>query len=242
VKVSMNYKYILEKDFFKMRQHRFKKSISYNTRKGCPPGFHKRTSYTVKSTGKFVPPRCVRSTTTYNESRKEFTQRLSRRASQRLARSPAAQEAMAEGEISCPPGMVPRKGYVRHFRNTVKREGYEQMRRGKIIKVKPSARDIYVKPGCIKERGIPDLPESRKQIGPLREGELKKHGYSSMLPKEERHDALTKAMKEFGALGVFRKLDAVAKLSEHTQPKTSRKFAEDRDWLRDHYILKAFDY
>jgi len=48
---------------------------------------------------------------------------------------------------------------------------------------------------------------------------------------------LRKAIKEFGALGVFRKLDSVAKLSNYSAPKASRVFKEDRDWVRKNYKL-----
>lgn len=222
--------------------HTFRKSRRYNSRRGCPPGYHKRASYTVKRTDRYVPTRCVRATTKYAESQRQFKQRLSRRATQRLARSPAAVEAAQKSEVTCPEGMIMRKGYVRHFRNTVRREGYQQVRSGKVIRVKPIARDIYVKPGCIKNRGKlgRGVEAGESPIGPLRQGELKKHGYSTDLPVVERHEALNKAMREFGALGVFRKLDAVAKLTKRTAPEASRKFTADRDWVRQYQDLKAF--
>lgn len=229
-----------------MSSHRFRKSIKYNSRRGCPPGFHKRTAYTVKHTHKFVPARCVRSTTKYSETQRQFKKRLNQRASRRISRSLSARASIAnipgEKTISCPEGMIARKGYVRHFRNTVRREGYNQVRKGKIIHVMPAARDIYVKPGCIKNRGKEGkgVNTGKPLIGPLRQGELVKHGYSTEKSVVERHQALTRAMREFGALGVFRKLDAVAKLTTRTSPETSRKFSTDRDWIRSHYNLKAF--
>lgn len=230
------------------KPHRFKKSVRYSVSRGCPKGYHKRSAYTVKSTGRFVPPRCVRSTTIYNETQKEFRQRLSRRASQRLSRSSAAKKVGNSNiPIKCPSGMIARKGYVRHFRSTVRREGYRQTRKNKVIYVHPTAKDIYVKPGCIKNRGRPGkgVTETTTEsgsnlIGPLRQGELVKHGYKTDLPESVRHSALKSALDEFGSLGVFRKLDAVAKLTSRTAPKSSRVFAKDRDWIRQHYGLKAF--
>ena len=196
----------------------------------------------MKNTGRYVPPRCVRSTTKYTESQREFKKRLSERATRRLSRSSAAAAATARGELSCPEGMIVRKGYVRHFRNTIRREGYVQIKKGKVIRVKPTARDIYVKPGCIKNLGKKGkgLESGRGLIGPLRQGELKKHGYSTDLSESARHAALEKAMREFGALGVFRKLDAVAKLTTRTAPEASRKFTADRNWVREHSDLRAF--
>jgi hypothetical protein len=68
---------------------------------------------------------------------------------------------------------------------------------------------------------------------------LKKHGYVYESSRGARHHALNKAMREFGALGVYRKLDAVAKLSKNRVPKAAHVFKEDRDWIRRHYKLEA---
>lgn len=220
-------------------KHFFIKSKPLNSSGKCPKGFHRRSSYTVKSTGKSVPSRCVRSTTTYDESQREFRRRLSARAHQRLRRSVSAKETKG---ILCPDGMIPRKGYVRHFRNTVKSQGYKQHRRGKTVYVRPTATDIWVKPGCIKNRGKAGKGvENGSTIGPLRQGELTKYGYSSKVRNTtQRRNSLRSAVKEFGPLGVFRKLNAVAKLSTRTAPKSSSLFTKNRDWVRKHYSLKSF--
>jgi hypothetical protein len=136
--------------------------------------------------------------------------------------------------------MILRKGYVRHFRNTVKSQGYKQHRRGKTVLVRPRATNIYVKPGCIKDRGLAGkgVGPGIKSIAPLRQGELLKHGYSSAITNNtRRHRSLRSAVKEFGPLGVYRKLNAVAKLSTRTAPKSSALFAKDRDWIRRYYTL-----
>jgi len=195
----------------------------------------------VKSTGKYVPSRCVRSTTVYNESQREFRSRLAARSQQRLRRSESAQRAKPD-DVMCPDGMILRKGYVRHFRNTVKNQGYKQHRRGKTVIVRPTATNIYVKPGCIKNRGLSGkgVEPGSRSISPLRQGELAKHGYSTKVNTTQRRSSLRSAIKEFGPLGVFRKLNAVAKLSTRTAPKSSALFAKDRNWIRRHYSLKAF--
>jgi hypothetical protein len=54
-----------------------------------------------------------------------------------------------------------------------------------------------------------------------------------------RRDALKKAVKEFGPLGVYHKLNAVAKLSKRTAPDASRVFKRDRDWIRKSYSSKG---
>jgi hypothetical protein len=55
-----------------------------------------------------------------------------------------------------------------------------------------------------------------------------------------RHSSLRAAIKELGALNVYRKLDAVAKLSVTANPTASSAFTADRDWIRSHHVLTAF--
>jgi hypothetical protein len=50
---------------------------------------------------------------------------------------------------------------------------------------------------------------------------------------------LKKAVEEYTALGVFRKLDAVAKLTKRTAPEAHRIFKTDRDWVQRTYTLKG---
>jgi Family of unknown function (DUF5771) len=79
-------------------------------------------------------------------------------------------------------------------------------------------------------------------IGKLRKGELAKYGYSkvSTLSLSARHAALDKAIKEFGSLGVWRKLNAVYVYTRRTAPDASKIFKADRDWIRVTYGIKAF--
>jgi hypothetical protein len=79
-------------------------------------------------------------------------------------------------------------------------------------------------------------------IGPLRRGELAKHGYSHVqkMSVSDRHEALDSAVKEFGGLGVWRKLNAVAVYTKRTAPGASRVFKEDMAYIRSKYGLKAF--
>ena len=79
-------------------------------------------------------------------------------------------------------------------------------------------------------------------IGPLRKGELIKHGYKNVvnMSKSDRHVALTDAVSEFGSLGVFRKLNAVQIYTRRTAPATSKIFKTDMEWIRKTFGLKAF--
>jgi hypothetical protein len=91
----------------------------------------------------------------------------------------------------------------------------------------------------VKDKGLPG--KGPQEIGPLRKGELAKHGYSYKKSDLDRHEALRKAAKEFGPLGVYRKLDAVAKLAVRAAPKASAVFKKDRDWVKKRLgPLKAF--
>jgi hypothetical protein len=75
----------------------------------------------------------------------------------------------------------------------------------------------------------------------MRKGELAKHGYSFRASDSQRHAALKRAAGEYGALGVYRKLDAVAKLTMRTIPKAAAIFEKDRDWVKANLgPLKAF--
>lgn len=96
---------------------------------------------------------------------------------------------------------------------------------------------------CTRKTSKRHTPEhSRKsRIGPLRKGELAKHGYHRVvhLTIRQRRNALRKAIHEFGSLGVWRKLNAVAVYTKHSAPKSSRVFKEDMDWIKTEFGIKG---
>ena len=212
-------------------------SLPYEDKKGCPTGYHKRSAYTSKL-GHRVGPRCVRSQTVYAESRKNFTRRILARQAGRL--KTAGKAANSTHKMRCPSGYIERKGYVRRFDSSILKKGYTVKRsKGKGYRIFPDRASVYVKPSCVKDRGLPGKLAPGDGFGPLRKGELKKHGYVYNEPLHVREAALRKAIVEFGALGVFRKLDVIAKLSKHTVPEAAKVFKADREWVRNHYKLKA---
>lgn len=213
------------------------KSLPYSANKGCPAGYHKRMTYRSAS-GKTVPARCVKSTTVYAESSKEFKRGVSQKAARRL-RSAGITSTTVKAQNACPPGKVLRKAYVRRFRTNVRERGYTVKRGNQMYRVYPKSRSTIVEAACIKDRGLEG--KGPQQIAPLRKGELLKFGYTYRKTDMERHEALRKAVKAFGPLGVYRKLDAVSKLSKRTAPKASIVFKKDRDWIKRHFgPLKAF--
>jgi len=139
----------------------------------------------------------------------------------------------------CPPGYILRAPYKRRFSSTTKHSGYNVQRGNKTYRVYPTASSVLVKAGCIKDRGLPGKgPRSGKGIGPLKEGELSRYGYNAHRSEEERHEALKKAMKVYGPLSVYRKLDAVAKYTLRTAPEAHRIFKADRDWVYKNFPMK----
>ena len=122
---------------------------------------------------------------------------------------------------TCPKGFIKRNAYIR---KTMK---------GKRVRVPEQ---------CIVDRGLPGKETRDGGIGPLRKGELSKHGYQhvSNLSVDQRRIALRKAIHEFGSLGVWRKLNAVAVYTKHTSPQISKIFKTDMDWIRREFGIKAF--
>jgi len=130
------------------------------------------------------------------------------------------------GTKKCGKGYILRKGYTR-------RTKFRKSRSGKRVRVNAT---------CVKDRGLPGKGYQGKGpgIGKLREGELSQFGYSgvSKLSESQRHAALKKAIAQYGALDVWRKLNAVAVYTKHTSPVVSRVFKSDMAWIRSSYGSK----
>lgn len=191
---------------------------------------------TYKSTsGRIVPPRCVRSTTIYADTSKEFKRGVTQKAARRLKSAGVTVNLRKK----CPPGQILRKAYVRRYKTNVRERGYTVKRGNQVYRVYPKSSSTIVQAACVKDKGLPG--KGPEEITPLRKGELLKYGYVYKKSDLDRHEALRKAAKEFGPLGLYRKLDAIAKLSIRAAPKASAIFKKDRDWVRKRLgPLKAF--
>jgi len=126
--------------------------------------------------------------------------------------------------------MIRKKAYVRKYSTAVKERGYTvKKKNGKEYRIKPKVSEMYVEAKCVKNTGSPG--KGPALFGPLRKGDLAKHGYSFRKSNAERHAALKKAIEEYGAMGVYRKLNAVTKLLKATHPTYSESFKVDREWV-----------
>ncbi len=128
---------------------------------------------------------------------------------------------------SCPSGEIYRKSYTRKGtgRKGTGRKGTGRTR---------------VQGKCIHNVGAPG--KGGPGIGRLRKGDLAKYGYKNVIsmPVGARHASLTKAVAEFGSLGVWRKLNAVSVYTRRTSPGASAVFKADMDWIRNKFGIKAF--
>jgi hypothetical protein len=135
----------------------------------------------------------------------------------------------------CPPGMIARKSYTRRYSTAVRKSGFTVRRSsGKVYKVYPKVSDMVVKSRCIKNTGKPG--KGPQLFGRLKKGELSKLGYSFRASESQRITALKRAIEHYGSLGVYRKLDAVAKLSKKINPAASKIFKIDRDWVHKQIV------
>ena len=184
----------------------------------CRSGFHPRKVYTVKRTRTRVAASCVRKTTSASETRNAFVARTRGRMTRRLRGIRKAQR----GPHSCPAGKIRRIPYVR-------------IRKG---------RRTFVPAGCIPNVGAPGkgLASGTPGIGPLRQGNLKRFGYTDVRHMSEgrRHLALSQAVRKYGSLTVWRKLNAIYVYTRRTSPSSSAVFKADRDWIATTYGIKAF--
>ena len=121
---------------------------------------------------------------------------------------------------NCPTGFIKLSAFVRYTRN---------------------GSHSLVKEQCIRDVGAPGKGyREGPGIGPLRKGELAKHGYVKVtgMTVVNRHKALDSAVKEFGSLSTWRKLNAVAVYTKRTAPGVSKLFKEDMDYIRAKYGVK----
>jgi ribosomal protein L36 len=139
---------------------------------------------------------------------------------------------MGTNNMQCPEGYIKRKGYTRKFSSSVKQSGYTVRRKGKLYTIQPKVQQVNVPASCVKKRNV-----TMKSMGKLRKGDLIKYGYQYRLSDLLREKALRRAVDSYGALSVYHKLDAVAKLSAKHAPDAHKIFVRDRNWIRGNFKL-----
>ena len=75
-----------------------------------------------------------------------------------------------------------------------------------------------------------------QKIGPLKEGTLRKVGYTVKGTTLSRHKTLRRAVQKYGALTTFHKLGAVGVLTKNTSPNKSQKFIRDQHWVKRKFM------
>jgi len=112
------------------------------------------------------------------------------------------------------------------------------------VRVLRRGRRSFVPGVCIADQGAPGkgLPSGARGIGALRKGDLRRFGYTNVteLSEGRRHLALAAAVRAYGPLTVWRKLNAVFIYTKNTSPASSRVFKADRDWIKATYGIAAF--
>lgn len=134
----------------------------------------------------------------------------------------------------CEPGYIEKGSYVRKFDKDIMNKGYTVKRvDGKMYRIHPEKSSVYVKASCVKDNNLPGI-----EYGFIRMGEFKKHGYIYTEANEIRHQALKKAINEFGIISVRDKLYTLRKMSLLKVPEASKIFKQDLIWVKKHYRIK----
>ena len=109
---------------------------------------------------------------------------------------------------------------------TIRRRGYT------------TKRGVRVRSARVRDMGAPGKWSAKHGpgIGKLKKGELVRLGYSAVKGKTARHRALKKAVKRYGSLSTFRKLNAASTYTNRTSKGRSRTFKADRNWVKKSFM------
>jgi len=122
---------------------------------------------------------------------------------------------------TCKSGYILRKGYTR--------KAYTK-------KTGTHVAESVVSASCIPDVGSPG--KGVPGIGKLKKGELTELGYSTEKSDRSRHIAINVAVKKYGPLSVYRKLNAVAVYTRKTSPEKSKIFLKDRAYIGEKHGFK----
>jgi len=91
-----------------------------------------------------------------------------------------------------------------------------------------------------RRHGSPQYSRRSRVRIPVEKGKLSRFGYSTSLPAEKRRKALEKAVDEYGALSVARKINAMIIMRKRRQPEARKIFESDAEWIRDQFKVDGF--
>lgn len=109
---------------------------------------------------------------------------------------------------------------------TIRRRGYT------------TKRGVHVRSSRVRDMGAHGKWSAKHGpgIGPLKEGKLVRLGYAATKKITARHRALKKAVKRYGPLSTFRKLNAASTYTKRTSKGRSRTFKADRNWVKKSFM------
>ena len=192
--------------------------MSKNKKKSCKKGFIVRDGYTTKK-GTRVEASCIKSTSLSGKKRTDEDKKQFKKIRSRQKKAEKKTRSLSK---KCKKGFILRRGYIR--KSFTRKNG---------TKVK----EKYVSSKCIKDQG---KPGKGKPITILKPEMLGKFGYKNVknLPKSTRHKILGKAIKEYGPLYVWKRLNYTQIISRN-RPENAKVFKEDRDWVYSNYEVKV---
>ena len=123
----------------------------------------------------------------------------------------------------CPPGQIMRKGYTPARKSNTDHRGYNRIVRK------------HVRATCVKNTSK-HAKKQKVEVGPLKQGELSKYGYSLRESEPERRYALGKAMHDYTPLVIYHKLDQLAKIFVKLIPRASKIYKQDGNWIYKSYL------
>jgi len=201
----------------------------------CPPGYILRDAYKTK-TGKVVPDRCIKSTSSSNEKIEEKMKKYEKKLERKLEevnKKIMKEYCNDEGcplDQQCPPGKI--------LRNPYERKSYRK-KDGTLVK------GSLVLPSCITDRGMPGKGSKKIFIDP-NDHLLSEHGYDNVksLSKSKRQEILVKAIDSLKKKGktemvafneIIHRLIGRANLQKKTNPDVYKIFKEDQEFISKMY-------
>ena len=113
----------------------------------------------------------------------------------------------------------------------VHRKGYD--RKGYTRKNGTHVKATHVKATTYKEKDR-GKPGHGKKLFEIRKGKLAP--YHTGLSERKRHEILEKKIHKYGALSVFRSLNAQVVLRKHERGSGKKVFEEDKEWVKKNYL------